>query len=261
MSKTPRPTRAIIDRQRRSASIPRRLMPVLLALHAGETPGIRGSLAELRADGLLERMQLDPLLATFLEIMTNPTLVVTVETTTGSGRHLATIFGTLGRAVIGTTNDSHSFDLIEIDPHLLPFHLAQTTRLVPGPQPPFSGGFALGTDVLDLSDRLSCADPTTAESTLTEAGIAPPWRDRLLIALSHRRSLWTVESIWLGNGGRGQARLAVLDAGPAGCWKLTENEQDHRVWMEVADFDAIMQDLARLLPGRSSPGHIVAPPT
>jgi hypothetical protein len=236
-------------------------MPVLLALYSGETPGNRDSLAELRADGLVGKMQLDPLLTTFLEIMTNPILVITVETNTGSGKHLATIWGTPRRAVIGTTNDSRRFDLLEIDPDLMLFHLAQTTRLTPHPQPPFSGSFALGTDVLDLAEKLSNVDPTAAESTLTAAGITPPWEDRLLIALSHRRTVWTVESIWLGNGGRGQARLAVLDAGPAGCWKLTENKQGNRGRLEVVDFDAIMRDLGRLLPGMSSPGHVGVPPT
>ncbi len=72
---------------------------------------------------------------------------------------------------------------------------------------------------------------------------------RLLTALAHRVSLWTVESVWLGRGaGRSQSRLSVLDAGPAGYWRLAPDGADTSVSVTVSDFDDIIRRFSALLP-------------
>lgn len=246
------PTGSVIDHARRSVSVPRRLMPALLALHAGERSGNQEVVAELRADGLMRAERLDPLLTTLIGVMTNPALVVTVEVSGAHHPRLATIWGTPRRAVIGMTDDNRRFDLIQIEPGLLPFHLAQATGLAPRPLPPFSGGFWLPAPSLDSAEDLIATDPAGAEEALQRAGVPSIWADRLLIALAHRRSLWTVDSVWLGARERSEARLSVLDAGPAGYWRLSGNSSGEGVNVEVSSFDEIMHRFADLLPGAPS---------
>lgn len=243
-----------IDHSRRAMSVPRRLMPVILAVHAGENPKANDSVTELRHAGLMASERLDPLVTTLVDVMTNPSLVVTVEVAGARSPRLATIWGTPRRAVVGMTDDRRRFDLVQIEPNLLPFHLAQATGLSPRPHPPFSGGFSLPATALNVAEDLIAQDPEEAEETLAAAGVPEPWADRLLTALSHRVSLWTVESVWLGRGaGRSQSRLSVLDAGPAGYWRLAPDGDDTRVSVTVSDFDDIIRRFSALLPMSGSP--------
>ena len=236
-----------IDRERRSVSIPRDLMPVVLAMHGGEPWGTVADVARLQDHGLAHAENLDPLLAGLVEVMTNPTLVITVEVAGAHSPQLSTIWGTPRRAVIGRTNDRQRFQLQQIEPQLLPFHLAQATGLGPRPQPPFLGGCSVSAAALSLAEDLVAAEPDEAEHVLAAAGLGSPWSDRILIALAHRRSLWTVESVWLGTKhSRRGSRLSVLDAGSAGYWRLEGDR--HQVDLTVTDFDSLLRRLAILLP-------------
>jgi len=202
---------------------------------------------------LIRADRLDPLLVTLISVMTSPALVVTVEVTATGDPRLATIWGTSHLAVLGMTDDSKRFELIQIEPGLLPFHLAQATGLTPRPLQPFSGGFALPASALTSAEDLSSRDPTAAEVALAAAGVPALWADRLLTALAHRQSLWTVESVWLGTGQRRSgALLSVLDAGPAGCWRLSETSLGSHIRIEVTGFDDIMRAFTDLLPDSSS---------
>lgn len=235
-----------IDRARRSVSLPRRLMPALLAVHSGELCPTDRVVSELRAGGLVDTDHLDPLVTTLIDVMTDPTLVVTVEVARSREPRLATIWGTPRRAVIGLAIAAHRFDLIQIEPSLLPFHLAQATGLQPRPRPPFSGGFTLPAATLNRTEDLMTEDLEAAERVLHAAGVPSRWTDRCLIALAHRVSLWSVESIWLGERRRTATQLSVLDAGPAGFWRVATNGETIRI--DVTDFDDIMIRFANLLP-------------
>jgi hypothetical protein len=242
-----------IDHRRRSVSVPRHLMPVLLALHAGERSGSVAEVTELRAAGLMQAQRLDPLLITLISVMTDPALVVTVEAADAGKPRLATIWGTPRRAVIGMTDDSRQFELIQIEPGLLPFHLAQATGLAPLPRQPYAGGFSLPASAMDSAEDLLARDPVSAGRVLLRAGVPTLWADRLLSALALRRSIWTVESVWLSTGRRrSEARLSILDAGSAGYWRLSEANSDGRIRAEVSSFDDIMHRFVDLLPGGSS---------
>lgn len=257
MSDMSRRIGSTIDHSRRSVSVPRRLMPAILAVHTGERPGPDAAITELRKDGLMASRRLDPLLTTLIEVMTNPALVMTIEVARSRGLRLATIWGTRRRAVIGMTDDRDRFDLLQIEPGLLPFHLAQTTGLVPQPRPPFAGSCSLPAAVLNLAEDLIIAQPERAEAALTGAGVPTEWADRILIALTHRRSMWTVESVWLGTGnGRSQTRLSVLDAGPAGYWLINDDGHGDRVQVAVSDFEDLMRRFAALLPSTPPAGSI-----
>lgn len=245
-----KPTHTTIDHGRRSVSVPRNLMPVILAVHAGQETRSAEDVATLRAGGLMASERLDPLVTTLVEVMTNPTLVITVEVAGVRSPRLATIWGTPRRAVVGMTDDRHRFDLLQIEPNLLPFHLAQTTGLTPRPHPPFSGGCSIPAATLTLAEDLAATDPASAEGELISAGVSALWADRVLTALAHRRSLWTVESVWLGTpAGRSESRLSVLDSGLAGYWRLAGDEDGHRVMVTSTGFDDVMRRFAALLPG------------
>jgi hypothetical protein len=194
--------------------------------------------------------RLDPLVTTLVEVMTNPTLVITVEVAGAQQPRLATIWGTPRRAVVGMTSDRRRFDLQQIEPNLLPFHLAQTTGLTPRSRPRFKGGYSIRAAELSAAEHLAATDPAAAERRLTGSGVPVLWAKRIVTALTHRRALWTIESVWLGsNPGRNQSRLSVLDAGQAGYWRLVGDDAKHRVMVTVTDFDEVMQRFAALLPG------------
>ena len=252
MKDASRPATAAIDHNRRSVSVPRRLMPVVLSAHAGKLERPSPAITELCASGLMHDLELDPLAAALIEVMTDPTLVVTVEVSASASSRLATIWGTPHRAVIGTTDDSRRFDLMQIEPGLLPFHLAQATNLAPVSPLLFTGGFSLPATALDQAEDLATTDLDMAADAMAGMGTPKLWINRLLTALIERRSLWTVESVWVGGGrGRSAARLSVLDAGAAGYWRLSGPGNIVRV--DVTNFDDIMHRFSALLPG--GPAH------
>lgn len=242
-----------IDYGRRSVSVPRRLMPSILAIHAGQRPRPNAAVAELRAGGIVASERLDPLVTTLIEVMTNPTLVITVEISGGHRPRLATFWGTPHRAVVGLTDDRHRFELIQIEPTLLPFHLAQATGMTPRPHPPFAGSFSLPAKTLHRAENSVAVHPATTEAELRTAGVPDHWADRLMTALALHRSVWTVESVWLGRtAARHESRLSVLDAGFAGYWRLAATD-DGYVTVATTNFDDLMRRFAALLPTSSAP--------
>lgn len=240
----------VVDRDRRSISIPRRLMPSLLAVHAGKQPH-GAAISELREGGVIAATKLDPLVTTLIAVITNPALVVTVEVDDfdrDTRPELATIWRNDETAVVGRGDNRGQFQLLQIEPHLLPFHLAQTVRMVPRPQPTFSGSFAVPAGTLAAVESMIGTDPARAERELAAAGVATVWVDRFVATLIMRRSMWAVESIWLGDRRRRvEARLSVLDGGFAGHWRLSHSSS--RVTITPSNFDDLMRLLAALLPG------------
>jgi hypothetical protein len=242
-------SRPVIDHDRRSLSIPRRLMPSLLALHAGKQPA-GNAVTELRLGGVLAATRLDPLVGSLVDAITNPTLVVTVDIDAFdplAKPELATIWRSGDTAVLGQSDQRGRFELIHIDPPLLPFHLAQIVRLTPRSQPDFSGSFAVPAPTLAAVETIVDTNPVRAERELAAAGVGAAWVDRFLAALVMRRSMWVVESIWLGDRRRRtEARLSVLDGGFTGYWRLSH--EDGRVRVAPNRFEDMMRRFAALLP-------------
>ncbi len=236
-----------VDHGRRFLSVPKRVMPAILAIHSGDrvTPA---ESAELEAGGILRRRALDPLVVALLDVITNPTLVVTVEAVGVSTPRLATIWGSEGHSVLGRTVDRHQFDLLQIEPDLLPFHLAQVTRLSPRPLSPFHGAVAMPRATLQRVEHLIARDQLAAELELRHAGLVDPWPDWLLIALAHRRALWTVEAVWLDGRERRVEQMSFLDAGSAGYWLVKEDADRGSGALVVSSFDQLLRSCAALLP-------------
>ena len=237
----------VVDHSRRSLSVPRHLMPSLLAAHAGRMSS-SSAFNELRAAGIIAARRLDPMVSELIGVVTNPTLVITVDVNlAGSLRPvLATIWQNGSAAVIGHGGED-VFQIVAVDPLLLPFHLAQLVNLVPHRQPTYSGGFTVPASTLAHADSLAAIEPRRAEETLLAAGVPPAWTERILATLIMRRALWTIESIWLGDHRRREeARLVVLDGGFSGYWRLTQ--QDGVVRVRPVGFDDLIQQLGDLLP-------------
>jgi hypothetical protein len=224
-------------------------MPSLLAIHAGRRPE-SASLTELRAGGIISTTRLDPLVHALVSVITNPSLVVTVEIDgpdPADRPRLATIWRNGDTAVGGSRDQGGRFELIQIDPLLLPFHLAQVVQLVPRAQPRYTGTFRVPIGTLTLVESFAATDPSRAERELAAVGVAAPWIDRILATLIMRRSLWAIESIWLGDHRRREeARLSVLDGGFAGYWRL--NRRDGHLTVTPTDFEDLMRRFAALLP-------------
>jgi hypothetical protein len=241
--------RPIIDRYRRSLSIPRRLMPSLLALHAGKEPA-GDVLSELQRGGVFTATRLDPLVGSLVDAITNPTLVVTVEVDTLDPLvkpELATIWRSGEKGVLGRSDKDGRFELIQIEVPLLPFHLAQVVRLTPRSQPEFTGSFTIPARALAAVETIVHSNPVEAEREMSAAGVDAAWTDRWVAALIMRRSMWAMESIWLGDHRRrSEARLSVLDGGFTGYWRLSH--EDDLVRIAPSHFDDMMHRLAALLP-------------
>lgn len=236
----------VIDHYRRSVSVPKHLMPSLLAAHAGKLTRSPAT-SQLEAAGVIAASRLDPLVRELIDVVTDPGLVVTTETDLAGSHGLATIWRAGHRAVIGHRDSHGRFQLLAAEPQLLVFDLAQTVQLVPRPSPTFSGGFQVSPHILTLVESLAATEPARAEHELLAAGVSQTWVDRILATLIMRRSLWTVESIWLGDRRRREeARLAVLDGGFGGYWRLSQKGQ--MVSVVSAGFDELLDLLAALVP-------------
>lgn len=243
------PTPSIaVDHERRSLSVPKRLMPAILALHAGEEVRSGKTIAELESGSLLVGDTLDPLVVTLVTVMTNPTMVVTVESAGSRSSRLATIWGAAQRAVLGTTADQDQFDLLQIEPELLSFHLAQITDLSPRPRLPFSGAVTMPKATLRRVEHAMARHPDVAKRELRAAQLIDPWPDWLLIVLAHRRALWTIEAIWLDGRTRRAGQMTFLDAGSAGYWTVAENADRGTITLSVSDFDHLLRRCNALLP-------------
>jgi EspG family len=243
--------RPTIDRDRRTLSIPRRLMPSLLAMQTG-TVAEPAAVAELRAGGIVSAGHLDPLASDLLDVITGPSLVVSVDVDRRPETpRLVTFWRTGDRAVVGTTDAKRRFHLTEIAADLLPFHLAQATGIRPLAQPHYEGSFVVPARVLAAAEETAGSDPARTESALVAAGIEPLWAERFLAALLLRRAVWTAESVWLrGIDGRGGVSLSVLDGGHAGYWRLGPSNPD-AITVTPSGFDDLMRRIAALLPRTS----------
>jgi hypothetical protein len=228
-----------IDYERRALSVPRRLMPSLLAVQTGSATR-PDSANELKASGLLSSGRLDPLARTLLGTMTDPSLIVSLEITRASLLpRLVTLWQQGPIAVVGTT-ESRRFHIVQVDPALLPFHIAQALRIAPVAQPRYEGGFSIPPAVA-AAFRVEL-DPQEVETRLIAAGVDRVWADRFLAAWILRRSLWSMEVVSLTNR-VGQGTMSALDGGHAGYWTIKPQGT-----VQPLGIDSLLRRLAALLP-------------
>jgi hypothetical protein len=226
-------------------------MPAILAIYAHDGDEENAVPRELETAGVVDQNRLDPLVTTLIDIMTNPDLVVTTEVADGSGVQLTTVWATATQAVAGATRDRSQFELVQIEPGLLPFHLAQATGATPQPPPGYTGGCALPESALRSAETLVTSEPRRAAAALRAAGVSWTWADRVCEALAKKRAVWTVDSVWLGlNTRRPQPPLQVLDAGPAGYWRLRQRQSPELLSMQVIGFETVLDLLFSMLPGQ-----------
>ena len=252
MSEQPPARRTAVDHRLRALSVPRRLMPAILAIYAGGGNGAESVSSELETDALVIQNRLDPLVTTLIDIMTSPDLVVTAEVSKADGEQLTTFWATATHAVVGATSDRSQFELIQIEPGLLPFHLAQATGATPRPPSRFTGGCLLPERALQSAETLIVSEPRRAAATLRAGGVPWIWADRVCEALARKRAVWTVDSVSLPQNARhSQPPLRVLDAGPGGYWRLRQRRSSEIVSMQVIDFETVLELLISMLPGHS----------
>ncbi len=208
--------RPAVDYELGSVSVPRTLMPALLAAQVSPR---QVSPPELTSSGLLASGRLDPLVASLLQVMTEPDLVLSVESQAAGELELITFWRRQTRAVAGTTGSGRRFLISLVSAELLPFHLAQAVSLAPCAQPKYRGKFTVPRRVLASARRRAATSAEAAGQELVEAGVNARWADRLVAAFLLQRSRWAIESVSLEST-RATSSLAVLDAGHAGFWRL-----------------------------------------
>ncbi len=237
---------AVLDPDRGMVTVPRRLVPVLLAIHAGSTADPADT-APLERSGITSGGRLHPAATAILDVVTEPGLVITVDVAGGRTPELATFWCSRRHAVQSEIVDGHRVRLHRVEPDWLPFHLTRVVGAGPRPTPPFPGAVTVDADLLVDTELLVGERPTTALNRLIASGVEPLWADRLLIALEHRRRVWRVQAVWVcPSSGRRVAELTVLDAGPAGYWEITGSPS--RLTLTVTSYDDIILALRHFLP-------------
>ncbi len=236
----------VLDAARGTVTVPRRLVPVLLAIHAGSAAEPADT-APLELSGITSGGRLHPAATAMLDVVTEPGLVITVDVAGGRTPELATFWCSRRRAVQSEIIDGQRVRLHRVEPDWLPFHLTRVVGAGPRPTPPFPGAVTVAADLLVDAELLVGERPTTAMKQLVASGVEPRWADRLLIALEHRRRVWRVQAVWVSRAsGRRVAELTVLDAGPAGYWEITGSPS--RLTLTVTSYDDIILALRHFLP-------------
>ncbi|MDJ0954259.1 MAG: ESX secretion-associated protein EspG [Acidimicrobiia bacterium] len=223
-------------------------MPTLLAAHAGSR-GIASEIAELRATGFVTGTDLAPLVRRLVDVVAEPTLVVSVEVTEdGVAPRLFTFWSTGRRAALGHCAADDRFELTLLQPGLLPFHVAQAVQLTPRRHPAFAGSVSIPQGLLGRAEDLIELDPTEIATKWRAAGVTQHWVDRIVAAVIMRRAAWTIESVWIGGTiGSIGSRLEVLDGGHAGYWTVKPSPSRNTVLAPIG-FDDLLNRIAALLP-------------
>ena len=216
---------AVLDAGRRTLTLPRRLVPVVMMLGTrgsiGNDPATLRGLAELERAGIAPDRRLHPLAADMLTIVTDPQRVITVESNRGASTSISTIWVRRRSAVLGRPAGRDFFQLGPVEVGLLPFHLAQLVGVRLHPDPPFSGSVTAPADLLDSLAGAWTDDPSRAVAALVGDGIDRTWAQRLALAHRHRTARWRIASLWVDHdGSAGDEEIVVLDAGPAGFWQI-----------------------------------------
>ncbi len=230
--------------------MPRPLIPALMLLatiEEGGAPPPAAALRELERRGLARRGRVASDAASVVATMTDARLVVSIECLTADRPYRSTIWARAGDAVWGRPAERNVFELRAIDPIQLPLLVAQITDVGRRPHQPFAGSVTIDSEPLNAAlDHAH--DPEAAIAILVAGGVDPLWADRLLIAHDHRRATWTVSSVWTDPGGRhGVYEATVLDAGPAGYWDITHND-DGKATYSVASSERVMRTIRRSVP-------------
>lgn len=229
-------------------TIPRRLVPAVMLLGCGGVPP-EPAAGELERAGITDGGRLEPGARELVEIMTDPDLVVSVDVTTRDGSRLSTVWATGGRAVWGRPVEPDTFQLRPIEAITAPLLLAQLTGIGRRPEQPFTGSATVTVGAIDTALQWVGEDPETALGILMAAGTDEIWADRILIAHQHMRARWTVSSVSTrSTGGASVCETTVLDAGPAGYWRLTPAGDDGTTYTVISLLET-MRLLRTCLPG------------
>ncbi len=246
-------TQPVLDAGRRALTLPRRLVPAAMLLRTGGAteadPTMTRAISELERAGISRGGTLHPLAADLLSVVTGPTTVVSTEVTEDH-TEIATIWHHNGKAVLGQPSDRDAFALFSIEPTLLPFHLAQLTKIVARPDPSFSGSVIVPVDTIEIAEELWMSDPAAATAIITGAGVEAHWAKRLVLAHRSRLRTWCATSLWTEmDHSHHDAELRVLDADHLGYWVVASEPAETPTFrFTVVTLDGILQRIRALLP-------------
>jgi len=249
-------TQPVLDAGRRALTLPRRLVPVAMLLRTGgpteADPALTRAICELERAGISRNGALHPLAADLLSVVTGPTSVVSTEVTE-EVTEIATIWHHNGRAVLGRPSGDDAFALFSIEPPLLPFHLAQLTKIVARPDPSFTGSFTVPAEAMEVAESLWTANPESASGVIVAAGVEAPWAKRLVLAHRSRLRSWCATSLWTDiDHSHHDAELRVLDAGHLGYWVVANEPAATATFrFTVVTLDGILERIRALLPSIS----------
>jgi hypothetical protein len=207
------------------------------------------AIAELERAGISRNGSLHPLAADLLSVVTGPTTVVSTEVTEES-TEIATIWHHNGKAVLGQPSANDTFVLHSIEPSLLPFYLAQLTRIEARPSFSFSGSVTVAAETLEVAEDHWASNPARAMAAISSAGVEARWAERLVLAHRSRLRTWCATSLWTEiDHSHHDAELRVLDAGRLGYWVVSNEPADAPTFrFTVATFDQILQRIRALVP-------------
>ena len=218
------PTQPTLDAGRRTLTLPRRLVPVVMLL--GTEPGVDDGavtlkdLVELERAGIAEDRKLHPLAARMLDVVTNPRRVITVHVERGDSTELSTIWVRHANVVMGRPAGSDSFELRPLEYGLLTFHLTQLVGVTPRPEPHFAGSVTVPAALLDDAVASLGADPELAARMLVDEGVDSTWADRIVTTHQHLAARWRIATLGVADGRPHDETYDLFDSGPAGFWQV-----------------------------------------
>lgn len=235
----------VLDAGRGSLQLPRGLVPVVMMLRTEGTVPIdtktAGAIAQLERAGITEGGALHPLAARMLDVVIGPNAMMSIEISSRTVTRLATIWSSAQGVVLGHSLEGEMFELLPIERHLVPFHLAQLTRLSArraGPPP--------GSVTAPLEDVPT--DPNHWSMKSVVGKLVAAGNDEAIVrqlAEAHRSHRWTsrITSLWsAGDGSASDQELVIMDAGDAGYWQITQVRDE--MCFTVRTSDEILDMLA-----------------
>lgn len=252
-------TAMILDRSRCQLRLPANLVTESLRFaHALKYSrnGIDGTAAanselvtQLRAAGIIDGDDLDPLAADLLRVANQASLIINIELRYGSDASSSTVWATPRQAVVSSSLDPAFAEFRPVDVMQLPYVLSELmvsrppTQIAEAPISVATQAVAEAEAVLDEPDR--------AAQILIDAGLSVEQAQRVLDFQDADVRRWRVTSTWSTDDGQDSSELRGIDAGENGQWlvAMTGSREDRgQLTFTPQGHGDVMRALRSILP-------------
>ncbi len=231
--------------------MPREILPE--ALRQASRQGLASPVATVRMEtgGVMVDGRLDPIVAAMLNVISDASLMVTVDVQLEGDSSVTTIWATPHRAVVTSSLDPELVDIQPVRLPRLPETLTDVIMLRP-PEGVLGQTITVPTPAMGEADAHR-GDSEAALADLLAAGLSAEDAELVLAFQSPSTRRWRISSTWAAETGQQMAQLRGLDAGPKGQWLIEmsgdRNQPGEMTFTPQNDGD-ILRALRVVLPRR-----------